>query len=132
MNTDRNYFAACMVALGDADAMVYRRDPQLFGRARGRAPGDRPEARARVIGVSMVLARGRTVLVADTAVPEMPNADELADIAVEAAASRAGSASSRASAMLAYSTFGHPPGERSERIREAVQILDQRRVDFEV
>ena len=34
-------------------------------------------------------------------------------------------------AMLAYSTFGHPRGERSDRVREAVQILDKRRVDFE-
>jgi phosphotransacetylase len=34
-------------------------------------------------------------------------------------------------AMLAYSTFGHPPGERSEKVREAVKILDKRRVDFE-
>ena len=34
-------------------------------------------------------------------------------------------------AMLAYSTFGHPSGERSERVREAVAILDRRRVDFE-
>ena len=34
----------------------------------------------RVIGVSLVLApRGRTVLVADTAVTEMPNAKDLAD-----------------------------------------------------
>eukprot|EP01035_Chromulina_nebulosa_P001792 gene1792-2415_t len=34
-------------------------------------------------------------------------------------------------AMLAYSTFGHPQGERSERVQEAVRILDKRRVDFE-
>ena len=34
-------------------------------------------------------------------------------------------------AMLAYSTFGHPEGERSERVREAVRILDKRHVDFE-
>ena len=33
--------------------------------------------------------------------------------------------------MLAYSTFGHPQGERSERVQEAVKILDKRRVDFE-
>ena len=33
--------------------------------------------------------------------------------------------------MLAYSTFGHPAGERSERVQEAVKILDKRRVDFE-
>lgn len=34
-------------------------------------------------------------------------------------------------AMLAYSTFGHPPGERAERVQEAVRILKSRRVDFE-
>src|SRR5690606_35808390 len=34
-------------------------------------------------------------------------------------------------ALLAYSTFGQPTGERSERVREAVKILDTRRVDFE-
>jgi malate dehydrogenase (oxaloacetate-decarboxylating)(NADP+) len=34
-------------------------------------------------------------------------------------------------AMLAFSTFGHPQGERSARVIEAVKILDQRRVDFE-
>src|SRR6201989_3006396 len=33
--------------------------------------------------------------------------------------------------MRAYSTFGHPEGERAERVREAVRILDRQRVDFE-
>jgi malate dehydrogenase (oxaloacetate-decarboxylating)(NADP+) len=34
-------------------------------------------------------------------------------------------------AMLAFSTFGHPAGERSARVIEAVKILDHKRVDFE-
>ncbi|MEM1372224.1 MAG: phosphate acyltransferase, partial [Pseudomonadota bacterium] len=34
-------------------------------------------------------------------------------------------------ALLAYSTFGQPRGERSDEIREAVEILDARGVDFE-
>ena len=38
VNQDRNHFAACMVALGDADAHGHRRHPQFLGRARGRAP----------------------------------------------------------------------------------------------
>ena len=46
-------------------------------------------------------------------------------------ASRAGSAMSRAWRLLAFSTFGHPPGERSARVIEAVKILDGKRVDFE-
>ena len=34
-------------------------------------------------------------------------------------------------ALLAYSTFGHPRGERSDKVREAVDILNKRQVDFE-
>src|SRR5262249_58561451 len=34
-------------------------------------------------------------------------------------------------ALLAFSTFGHPPGERAEHVQRAVRLLDQRRVDFE-
>jgi malate dehydrogenase (oxaloacetate-decarboxylating)(NADP+) len=84
-----------------------------------------------VIGVSLVLARGRTVLVADTAVTEMPDAADIADIAVEAARVARALGYEPRLALLAFSTFGHPPGERSQRVLEAVQLLDQRRVDFE-
>ena len=85
VNTDRNHFGACMVALGDADAMVsgvtrnYSTVLEDVRRVIDPKPGHR------VIGVSIVLARGRTVLVADTAVHDMPTAEELADIAEEAA-----------------------------------------------
>src|SRR5215475_7584242 len=83
------------------------------------------------MGVSLVLARGRTVLVADTAVTEMPNAEILADIAVEAAGVARRFGYEPRIALLAFSTFGHPPGERSAHVQGAVKILDQRRVDFE-
>ena len=81
--------------------------------------------------MSIALCRGRTVIVADTAVHDMPNAVELADIAEEAAGFARRMGYEPRVAMLAYSTFGHPPGERSERVQEAVKILDKRRVDFE-
>jgi malate dehydrogenase (oxaloacetate-decarboxylating)(NADP+) len=85
----------------------------------------------RVMGISLVLARGRPVLVADTAVTEMPNAQELAETAIEAAGVARKLGYEPRLALLAFSTFGHPPGERSSRVQEAVRILDQRRVDFE-
>ena len=84
-----------------------------------------------MIGVSLVLARGRTVLVADTAVTEMPTAQEIAEIAIEAAGVARRLGYEPRLALLAFSTFGHPPGERSARVQEAVRLLDQRRVDFE-
>ena len=131
INNDRNHFAACMVALGDADGIVtgvtrnYSTALDDIRRVIDAKPGHR------VIGVSIVLARGRTVLVADTAVHDMPNAEQIADIAEEAAGFARRMGYEPRVAMLAYSTFGHPQGERSERVQEAVRILDKRRVDFE-
>lgn len=131
INTDRNHFGACMVALGDADAMVtgitrnYSTALEDIRRCVDVKPGHR------MIGVSLALCRGRTVFVADTAVIDMPNSEELADIAEEAAGMARRLGYEPRVAMLAYSTFGHPTGERSERVREAVRILDKRRVDFE-
>jgi malate dehydrogenase (oxaloacetate-decarboxylating)(NADP+) len=131
VNQDRNHFAACMVALGDADAMVTGVTRNFSVALEEVRHCIDPKPGHRVIGVSLVIARGRTVLVADTAVTEMPNAQELADIAVEAAGVARRLGYEPRLALLAFSTFGHPPGERSARVIEAVRILDQKRVDFE-
>ncbi len=131
VNTDRNVFAACMLALGHADAMVtgvtrnWATALQDVRRVLDPKPG------RRMIGISVIISRGKVVLVADTSVHDMPNAEELAGIAVEAAGVASRFGITPRVAMLAYSTFGHPTGERSERVREAVKLLDQRGVDFE-
>jgi malate dehydrogenase (oxaloacetate-decarboxylating)(NADP+) len=131
INQDRNYFAAAMVAQGDADAMVtgVTRSFSVALEEVRRVVDDKPGHR--VIGVSLVLARGRPVVVADTAITEMPDAEDLARIAVEAAGVARRLGYEPRVAMLAFSNFGHPPGERTLRVQEAVRILDARRVDFE-
>jgi len=131
INNDRNHFAACMVALGDADGMVtgvtrnYAVGLEDVRRVVDSKPGHR------VVGVSIALCRGRTVFIADTAVHEKPTADELADIAVEAAGMARRMGYVPRVALTAFSTFGHMGGESSARIQEAVRILHTRHVDFE-
>ncbi len=71
------------------------------------------------------------MLIADTSVTEMPTADQLADIAIQGAAVARRFGLTPRVALLASSTFGFPRSERSDRIVEAVQILDGRQVDFE-
>ncbi len=131
VNTDRNHFAACMVALGDADAMVTGVTRNFSVALEDVRRVIDPKPGHRVIGISLVLARGRNVVVADTAITEMPKAHDLADIAIEAAGVARRLGYEPRLALLAFSTFGHPPGERSAHVIEAVKILDQRRVDFE-
>jgi malate dehydrogenase (oxaloacetate-decarboxylating)(NADP+) len=131
VNQDRNHFAACMVALGDADAMVTGVTRNFSVALEEVRRCIDPKPGHRVMGIELVLARGRTVLVADTAVTELPNENDLADIAIEAARVARSLGYDPRIAFLSFSTFGHPPGERSERIQKAVSILDERRVGFE-
>jgi malate dehydrogenase (oxaloacetate-decarboxylating)(NADP+) len=131
INQDRNHFASCMVALGDADAMVTGVTRNFSVALEDVRRCIDPKPGHRVIGVSLVLARDRTVLVADTAVTEMPDAEILADIAVEAAGVARRLGYEPRLALLAFSTFGHPAGERAAHVQGAVRLLDQRRVDFE-
>jgi malate dehydrogenase (oxaloacetate-decarboxylating)(NADP+) len=131
INQDRNVFGAAMVAAGDADGMVtgltrtYSQALDDIRRVLDPKPGER------VIGVSIIIAPGRTVLVADTNVTELPNAEEIAEIATMAARVSRRLGQEPRVALLAYSTFGNPMGERSERLREAKCLLDSRNVDFE-
>jgi len=131
VNNDRNVFAACMVALDEAHGMVTgvtRNYAQALGDVRlvlDSGPGER------VMGMSLVLSQGRTLFIADTNVTEFPDAGELADMAVEAAAAARRFGVEPRVALLSYSTFGNPAGDRAVKIREAVRLLDERETDFE-
>ncbi|HEY5412073.1 MAG TPA: NADP-dependent malic enzyme [Caulobacteraceae bacterium] len=132
INLDRNSFAAAMVAFGHADGMVtgvtrtFDRCLTEVLRVIDPAPG------GRVMGMTIVLARGRTLFVADTNVTELPNSRDLVEIAREAANAVRRLGEEPRVAFLSYSTFGHPPGERAARVREAVAQMDQLGdIDFE-
>ena len=131
VNSDRNHFGACMVALGDADAMVSGVTRNYSTVLEDTLRVIDPKPGHKVIGISMVLARGRLVLVADTAVHDLPSPEDLADIAEEAAGVASRMGYTPRVALLAYSTFGLGSGDRAEKVRKAVEILDERHVSFE-
>ena len=84
------------------------------------------------MGMSIVLAKGRTLFIADTNVTEMPEADDLVEIALEAASTVRRLGYQPRLAFLSYSSFGNPMGERSEKVRDAVAMLDEMEgLDFE-
>lgn len=131
INQDRNSFAASMVALGYADGMVTgvtRSYDQVLEEVLRVID---PAIDGRVMGMSVVLAKGHTLFIADTNVTEMPEADELVEIAIEAARTVKSLGYVPRVAFMSYSTFGNPMGVRSEKVRDAVAILDEMDVDFE-
>jgi malate dehydrogenase (oxaloacetate-decarboxylating)(NADP+) len=132
VNQDRNVFAACMVATGDADAMVtgLTRSASVcledVQRAIGPAPGHI------AFGLTLLLGlHGRTIFIADTQVHFRPDAAQLADIVVGAADAARLLGHEPRVALLSHSTFGDPPDDRAIPMRDAVRILDERKVDFE-
>ena len=132
VNQDRNVFAACMVATGDADAMVtgLTRSTSVcledIGLAIDPAPG------GLAFGLTlMVGARGTTIFMADTLMHFRPDPKQLADICCGAAAAARRLGHEPRVALLSHSTFGNPMHTTSNTMREAVAILDARGVDFE-
>ena len=68
------------------------------------------------------------MFIADTSVHELPTAVELADIAVQTAAKARQFGHEPRVALLSFSNFGNPLREKAERVRDAVDELDQRKV----
>jgi malate dehydrogenase (oxaloacetate-decarboxylating)(NADP+) len=132
VNQDRNAFGACMLACGHADGMVtgVTRHYNVALRNVQLALDPRPDER--VIGMSVILAKGRTVFMADTSIAEFPSSKELADIAVQSAHAVRQLGFEPRVAFTSHSNFGNPDTEHMRRISEAVQYLDQRTdIDFE-
>ena len=128
---DRNVFSSCMVGMGHADAMVTGLTRNWYISYKNVQYALDPKPGRTVIGVTLTINNGRTVLLADTAIHETPSPEQLADIAVEAAGAARRFGYEPRVALLAYSTFGYPKGQSSARMKNAVKILDQRGVDFE-
>ena len=131
VNQDRNVFSACMVACGDADAMVsgltrsFRVCFDDISCAIGPANG------ANVMGITAINARERTVIIADTLLNEVPTSEELADIAIQAATAARRLGHEPRVALVSFSNFGNPARPTADRVSDAVKILDSRGVDFE-
>lgn len=124
VNQDRNVFGCCMLAHGDADGMVTGVTRNYDVCLTDVRLSLDPLPGADVIGMSMVINRGKTIFIADTSVNELPDGEQLAGIAKEAATAVKRLGFMPRVAFLSYSTFGNPMGERAEKVRDAVAILD--------
>jgi malate dehydrogenase (oxaloacetate-decarboxylating)(NADP+) len=132
VNQDRNVFAACMVATGDADAMITGLTRSAAVSLDDISHVIEPAKGEIAFGLTLMVGnRGKTIFIADSLVHFRPDAEQLADIAIGAARAARHLGHEPRVALLSHSTFGHPPHDRAIPMRDAVAILDQRKVDFE-
>ncbi len=131
VNQDRNVFAALMLKMGEADAMItgttrtYAQSMREIRRVLDPAEGRIP------FGVHVLVGQSHTVFMADTTVNERPTAEQLADIAEGTAAVARAMGHEPRVAFLSYSTFGNPEGSFLTNLRDAVTALEKRNVSFE-
>ncbi|MEZ5750554.1 MAG: NADP-dependent malic enzyme [Paracoccaceae bacterium] len=128
---DRHVFSALMLAHGHGDALVTgaTRKSALVMDMINHVFDARAQDGA--VGVSVLLHKGRIVLIADTLVHEWPEEDDLADIATRAASVARGLGLEPRVAFVSFSTFGYPISERAQKMHIAPNVLDKRGVDFE-
>ena len=130
VRNDRVVWASCMVACGDADAMVTGNTRRYSSSLEKIVKVVDPRPGQIMFGLNLIVNRGKTIFVCDTSVIEYPDANQLADMAISAARVVRLFGFDPKVAFLSHSTFGQPATDRTKRISDAVGILKKKKVDF--
>lgn len=133
MLSDRNYYGACMVQFGRADALI-------SGLTKNYVPTIKPALQIigtedgvnRVAGMYMMITQKGPVFFGDTTVNENPTVQELVDITVLIERSVKQFNISPRVAVLSYSNFGSNDGPIPEKTRETVKLLHKQCPDMVV
>jgi malate dehydrogenase (oxaloacetate-decarboxylating)(NADP+) len=122
-----NYFGSCMVARGDADALVSGANMEYPETIRPalQVIGAHPKAGI-VSGLYMLVFDKRVIFCADTTVNIDPTAEQLAQIGYAAARIARTIGIEPRIAMLSFSNFGSVRHPEAEKMARAAQLLRQR------
>ncbi|MGE5480623.1 MAG: NADP-dependent malic enzyme [Chloroflexota bacterium] len=127
ITTNLTNFGAMMVHLGKANSM-------LSGLTQNYPDTIRPSLEiigrdpryGKVSGLYIVSVKGKTFFMADTTVNLNPDAETVADIALQAAEFARNVGHTPKVALITYSNFGSADGESPEKMREALEIIRKR------
>ena len=130
VRNDRVVWGTCMVSCGDVDAMVTgntRRYTSTLDKVKRVVD---PRSGEVIFGLIIMVNRGRTVFIADITVHEIPTAEQLSQIAISSARVARLFGFNPKVAFLSHSTFGTPKTSSTKNLRDAVEILKEKKVDF--
>ena len=131
IRNDRVIWASCMVSCGDADGAVtgntrtYAASLEKINKVINARPGEI------MFGLNMIVSKEKTVFIGDTSVHEHPTAEQLSEIAISSARVVRLFGFDPKVAFVSHSTFGQPATSSTKHIRDAVEILQDKKVDFQ-
>jgi len=130
VNRDRNIFATFMLESGEVDAMITGLKRPYSSTVDDITKVMPVKNGTILFGLSIIITEDHTLFIADTTINEKPNAEELAQIAIQAAEEARMMGHEPNVAFLSSSNFGSSNREGSAEVRRAVELLDKRKVDF--
>ena len=131
IRNDRVVWATSMVACGDADGAVTG-NTRRFGASLEKIKQVVDVRKGEIMfGLNMIVHKGKTIFIGDTSVHEYPTSEQMAEIAISTARVVRLFGFDPRVAFVSHSTFGQPITSRTKHIRNAVDILKERQVDFE-
>ena len=130
VRNDRVIWASCMVSCGDADGAVTGNTRRYGASIEKIKKVIEPRPGEIMFGLNMIVNKGKTVFVGDTSVHEYPSSEQLAEIAISAARVVRLFGFDPKIAFVSHSTFGQPLTSRTRHIKNAVNILRKKNVDF--
>ena len=131
VRNDRVIWSSCMVSCGDADGAVtgntrrYGASLEKIKKVIDPRPGEI------MFGLNMIVNKGKTVFIGDTSVHEYPSSEQLAEIAISTSRVVRLFGFDPKVAFVSHSTFGQPLTSRTKHIKNAVDILKKKKVDFD-
>ncbi len=131
VRNDRIAWGASMIACKDADAMVtgnirhYAASIEKLKRVVASRPGEE------IFGLTMINAKGKTILVADTNVQDFPSSQRLVNVSKSCVRVARLFGFDPKVAFLSHSTFGKPVSKNTEHVRHAIELLKKEKVDFD-
>ena len=131
VRNDRVIWASCMVACGDADGAITGNTRRFGASLKKITQVIKARPGEIMFGLNMVVHKGKTIFVGDTSVHEYPTSEQLAEIAISSARVVRLFGFDPKVAFVSHSTFGQPLTSRTKHIREAVEILREKKVNFQ-
>ncbi len=131
VRNDRIAWGSSMIACKDADAMVTGNIRHYAASIEKLKKVVDARKNEEIFGMTMIVSRGKTILVADTNVTELPSAERLVNISKSCVRIARLFGFEPKVAFLSHSTFGKPISRNTRHVREAIEKLKKEKVDFD-
>ena len=131
VRNDRIAWGSSMIACKDADAMVtgnirhYAASIEKLKKVVDSRPGEE------IFGMTMIISKGKTILVADTNVQDFPSPKRLVNVSKSCVRVARLFGFDPKVAFLSHSTFGKPISKNTKHVRDAIALLKNEKVDFD-